>query len=476
VAEIKRCHEKMQPVLVGTITVEKSEELSKLLVKEKVPHNVLNAKNHKLEAEIIAQAGESGKVTISTNMAGRGTDILLGGNPEFLTKQKLKNLGYPDEIVESATSFEKNDDPQILKAKDDYAKYYELFKKDTDKEKEEVIAAGGLRIIGTERHESRRIDNQLRGRSGRQGDIGSSVFFLSMEDDVMRIFGGETMQNITQKLSLDPDQPITAKLITRQIENAQARVEDRNLSVRKHVLGYDDVMNVQRKVIYNQRLLVLDGMNVHEQIIAMIRDLAALGAPKYVDFDIDHREWDYTAFNGELESCLLENGTNLVTPDFVVECEVVDTLIAKIAEVAISQYEAKRKFVINDLGADFDKSERDCLLYNVDTKWMEHIDNMDELKQGISLVAYAQQDPVMVYKKEGFDMFEEMVAQIGSDTVKCLCKSRFEKTTQTAVKEKTDVKTNEDTTAGKKKSTVGRNAPCPCGSGKKYKNCCGKND
>lgn len=475
VKEIKTCYEKRQPVLVGTVTVEKSEELSRMMTKEKVPHNVLNAKNHKLEAEIIAQAGKSGAITISTNMAGRGTDILLGGNPEFLTKQKLKSSGFPDEIIELATSFEKSEDEQVLKAKEDYAKYYELFKKDTDKEKLDVIAVGGLKIIGTERHESRRIDNQLRGRSGRQGDIGSSVFYLSMDDDVMRIFGGETMQNIVQKLSIDADTPIVSKIITRQIESAQARVEDRNLSIRKHVLGYDDVMNAQRKVIYNQRLLVLDGMNVHEQVIAMISDLVKFIVPKYINTDIDHREWDYAAFNGELESNLLESGTNLVTPDFVVECEDVDTLADKIFEKTVEQYEEKRKYVTEELEADFGRFERDCLLYNVDSKWQDHIDNMDELKQGISLVAYAQQDPVMVYKREGFNMFEEMVSQIGADAVKVLCKSHFEKTTKTAVKEKTDLKTNEFVQA-KKKSEVGRNDQCPCGSGKKYKNCCGRNE
>lgn len=475
VKEIEKSYEKKQPVLVGTISVEKSEELAKILSRKKIKHNVLNAKNHQLEAEIIAQAGKSGAVTIATNMAGRGTDILLGGNPEFLAKQKMKNEGYPDDIIELANSFEKSDDPQIEKAKAEYCKYLELFKQNTNKEKEQVIAAGGLKIIGTERHDSRRIDNQLRGRSGRQGDIGSSIFYLSMEDDLIREFGGDRMFMIAQKLSLDPDQPISAKIITSMIESAQARVEDRNLSIRKNVLRYDDVMNVQRKTIYNQRRLVLDGMNVHEQVLAMIKDSVGEIIKKYVDYDVDHREWDYKSLNGELESCVLENGTNYVHPDLILQHELIEDLTEDVSKVAIEQYEAKNKYVSEELGVDFAKFERDCLLYHVDNKWMEHIGNMDELRQGISLVAYAQQDPVLVYKRDGFNMFEEMSVQIARDTVKWLCKAKIEKTTNTASKEKTQTQTNQIQTIVKKKS-VGRNEPCPCGSRKKYKNCCGLNE
>lgn len=479
-ADIKKCYEKKQPVLVGTVSVEKSEELSKLLSKERIPHNVLNAKNHEKEAEIVAQAGKSGAVTIATNMAGRGTDILLGGNPEFLAKQKLANMGYPHDIIEQATSYANTDDEDILKARGDYKKYYALFAKDTDAEKQEVIAAGGLRIIGTERNESRRIDNQLRGRSGRQGDPGSSVFYLSMEDDMLRIFGGEHMLKIAQAISMDENTPIVSKFITRQVEAAQARVEDRNFSVRKHVLGYDDVMNKQREIIYEQRNIVLDGMDVHVQILAMMESVITNICNKYVDYKEDHRYWNYDDFNMELEQCVLEEGTHLLTPDFIVNLEdnSVSGLVEKIMEVAKEQYEKKCDFVKNEIGIDFARFERDCMLYNVDSKWMDHIDAMAQLKQGIGLVAYAQRDPVTQYKIEGFEMFDNMVEAIQYDTVRTLVKSRFEKATKVQNnKEVTNTVTNEE----KKNRTVVNaskkirpNDPCPCGSGKKYKFCCGR--
>ncbi len=478
IEDIKKCYEKKQPVLVGTVSVEKSEELSKILTRQRIPHNVLNAKNHEKEAEIIAQAGKSGAVTIATNMAGRGTDILLGGNPEHLAKQKLANLGYPHEIIEQGVSFANTDDEQILKARKDYKKYYELFAKDTNAEKQEVIASGGLRIIGTERNESRRIDNQLRGRSGRQGDPGSSVFYLSMEDDMIRVFGGEYMEKIANTLSLDEDTPIISKLITRQVEGAQARVEDRNFSIRKHVLGYDDVMNKQREIIYEQRNIVLDGMDVHEQILAMMRSVVTNICNKYVDYKEDHRNWNYEGFNNELEEYVLDNGVNLITPEYIVGLDdnSVSGLVDGIMSLAKEQYEKKCEFVKNELGIDFGRFERDCMLHNVDTKWMDHIDAMSELKQGIGLVAYAQRDPVTQYKIEGFDMFDRMVESIQYDTVRTLIKCRFEKQTQTQTRDSVEIVTSEE----KSKTVVNKekkprpNDRCPCGSGKKYKQCCGR--
>ncbi|MEG1394654.1 MAG: preprotein translocase subunit SecA [Clostridia bacterium] len=474
IADVIDCSKRQQPVLVGTVSVDKSEELSRLLTKQRVAHKVLNAKNHEQEAEIVAQAGKKGSVTIATNMAGRGTDILLGGNPEFLAKQKLANMGYPHDIIEKATSYAKLTDEEIIKAREDYLKFFKLFEADTSKEKEEVIALGGLRIVGTERHESRRIDNQLRGRSGRQGDPGSSVFYLSMEDDLMRVFGGETMLAVAQKFDLDPNYPIQNKLITKQIESAQARVEDRNFSIRKHVIGYDDVMNKQRTVIYEQRRMVLDGMRVHEQILAMMRAVVEGIVPNYIDYNVDYTDWDYEKFNKELESNVLENDTNFVTPEMVLANNSAEALSEVVYNKAVEQYQAKVETIKAELGIDFDTFEKDCLLYNVDNKWNEHIDAMDELKQGIGLVAYAQRDPVMVFKKEGADMFNEMIEAIQRDTVRVLAKSKFERETKTAVKEQKEIKTNEKIETVHRGEKIGRNDLCPCGSGKKYKNCCGK--
>lgn len=479
IEDIKKCYERKQPVLVGTVSVEKSEELSKILSKQKIPHNVLNAKNHEKEAEIVAQAGKKGAVTIATNMAGRGTDILLGGNPEFLAKQKLANLGYPHDIIEQGASYANTDDEDILKARAEYKKYYDLFAKDTNAEKQEVIAAGGLRIIGTERNEARRIDNQLRGRSGRQGDPGSSVFYLAMEDDIMRNYGGEHMLKIADALNLDDSTPIVSKIITRQVESAQARVEDRNFSIRKHVLGYDDVMNKQREIIYEQRNIVLDGMDVHVQILAMMEAVINSICSDYVDFKEDHREWNYEGFNKELEEYVLESGTDLLNPDYIINLQdnSQSGLVESIYEVAKEQYEKKCEFIKNEVGIDFARFERDCMLYNVDSKWMDHIDAMDELKQGIGLVAYAQRDPVTQYKIEGFDMFDKMVESIQYDTVRTLVKCKFEKATQTQSKEQGSIVTNEEKNAVKtviKDKKPKPNDKCPCGSGKKYKQCCGR--
>ncbi len=479
IRDVMECHERKQPVLVGTVSVEKSEKLSAALKKYKVPHKVLNAKNHALEAEIVAQAGQVGAVTIATNMAGRGTDILLGGNPEFLAKRKLESLGYAHDAIETAASFFHTDDEQILKAREEYRKYYDLFAKDTEAEKQQVVSLGGLRIIGTERHESRRIDNQLRGRSGRQGDPGSSVFYLAMDDDMMRRFGGEQMQAIVSRLALDPDEAIQAKILTNRIEAAQARCEDRNFSIRKHVLGYDDVMNRQREIIYSQRKIVLDELRVHEQILAMIKGVIERIVPKYVDYKEDHRNWDYEQFNRELEEVVLEAGTQLMTPQYVEDHSTEQDMADGVYETACAQYEAKIARAQQEIGMDFELFERDCMLYNVDSKWMEHIDAMSELKQGIGLVAYAQRDPVLVYKKEGFDMFYDMIEKIQYDTVRVLVKSHFEKKTETASREERNVRTNNPgqtvETVKRDGKKIGRNDPCPCGSGKKYKQCCGRN-
>lgn len=468
------CYQKGQPVLVGTVSVDKSEELSMLFKRNKIPHNVLNAKNHEKEAEIVAQAGKFKAVTIATNMAGRGTDILLGGNAEFLTREKLDRLGYSHELIEIASSHATIDpeNKDALKARADYEKYYELFKQDVDKEKEQVVAAGGLKIIGTERHESRRIDNQLRGRSGRQGDPGESIFYLSMEDDVMRVFGGDRMKAMCERLAIDENTPIEAKIITNQIRAAQASVEDRNFSIRKHVLGYDDVMNEQRKIIYEQRRVVLDGMDVHEQIKAMMKDVIAEIVHKYVDYKVYHVEWDYEGFNKDLDNNVLQPDTNLMNPDYVVNFETEEEIVDGIFAKALEQYEAKAKQVTEEVGIDFGRFERDCLLHNVDTNWMDHIDAMDELKQGISLVSYAHQDPVLVYRQEGYEMFEAMNQKIQEDVVRILTHARIEKAPIVRV-EKREVKANnpQQISATKK---VGRNDPCPCGSGKKYKDCCGK--
>lgn len=477
IQDIISCYQKGQPVLVGTVSVEKSEELSNLLKRNKIPHNVLNAKNHEKEAEIVAQAGKFKAVTIATNMAGRGTDILLGGNPEFLTKEKMDKLGYPHDLIELACSFAHIDENNLeaIKARNDYKKYYELFAKDVAEEKEKVIAVGGLKIIGTERHESRRIDNQLRGRAGRQGDPGETIFYLSMEDDVMRIFGGEQMKSICERLAVDENTPIEAKIITNQIRNAQASVEDRNFSIRKHVLGYDDVMNAQRKIIYEQRNVVLDGMDVHEQIKAMMLDVISNIVHKYVDYKVYHVEWDYEGFNKELEQNVLNNDTNLLNPDYVVNFETEEELAKAITDVAIEQYETKIKQVQEEFGIDFARFERDCLLRNVDVNWMEHIDNMDQLKQGISLVAYAHQDPVQVYSREGYEMFEAMNQKIQEDVVRVLTKSKFERKVEVRHRPNMDnLKTNDVKNKPLTSKKVGRNEPCPCGSGKKYKDCCGK--
>lgn len=481
--EISQCYQKGQPVLIGTISVEKSEELSRILNKNKIKHNVLNAKNHEKEAEIIAQAGKKGAVTIATNMAGRGTDILLGGNPDFLARQALERAGVAHEIIEQATMLTQTQDEEVLAARAEYKRQYDNFAKQTAEEKQEVLQLGGLRIIGTERNEARRIDNQLRGRSGRQGDPGSSVFFISLEDEMIKAFGGEQLKRLSDMLDIPDDVVIASKIVSKSVERTQASVEDRNFSVRKNVLGYDDVMNTQRTIIYEQRNLILDDMDVHQQVLAMMRSVIERICNFYVNTKEEHSLWDYDGFNKALEDGVLKEGTQLVSEDYVskVEDNSFDGLVDSITKVAIEQYEEKCKEADEILAENgetytFSAFEKECMLYNVDKKWMDHIDAMDQLKQGIGLVAYAQRDPVMQYKIEGLDMFEKMVESIQDETVRVLVKSKLEKAP--VKKEQTgEIYTNEHAkpkTERRQTRKIGPNEKCPCGSGKKYKYCCGK--
>ncbi len=465
-------HATGQPILVGTISVEKSEGLSAILKRKGIPHNVLNAKYHKQESEIIAQAGRLNAVTIATNMAGRGTDIMLGGNAEYQAKQKMEKDGYPIEVIELASSPHASQDPEIIEAKEVYNHHYDAFKAICDEEKEKVVALGGLRIIGTERHESRRIDNQLRGRSGRQGDPGSTVFYISMEDDVARIFGGDKMKTIAQTFNLGDDVPISNGIITKQIEKAQRLVEGRNYSIRKQVLSYDDVMNVQREIIYKERGKVLDGMDVHEQIIDMMGDLAEEIIKDYADYRTEYQTWDYDAFNKALEKRMLPQGTNLMTPELC-SCIDVNKLKDAVLKIAVKDYNDKIEALEKD-GFDFKELERVVLLKTVDAKWMEHIDAMDALRRGIGLRGYGQRDPLIAYREEGLEMFEDMVSRIHSETASILLKIHVEKKEDGApATVRQNIATAQQSVATQKK--VGRNDPCPCGSGLKYKNCCGKN-
>ncbi len=471
VNDIEECYKKEQPVLVGTVSVEKSEELSEILKRKGIRHSVLNAKFHKQEAEIIAQAGKLGAVTIATNMAGRGTDIMLGGNADFQAKQKMEKDGYPLDIIEMATSPHVYDDEKVAEAKDVYLHHYEAFKKKCDEEKAKVVALGGLRIIGTERHESRRIDNQLRGRSGRQGDPGSTVFYISMEDDVARIFAGDKLKSIAETMHFPDDEPIANGVISKQIERAQRLVEGRNYSIRKQVLSYDDVMNAQREIIYKERGKVLDGLDVHDQIVDMIGDLAEEIIGYYADYKTDYNTWDYEAFNKSLEQRMLPKGTNLMTPELC-SCYDVYKLKDAVLKIALENYENKIA-VLKEGGFDFKDLERFFLLKNVDAKWMDHIDAMDVLRRGIGLRGYGQRDPVIAYREEGWSMFEDMVERIHSETASMLLKVEVTKREDGGTQMSKNVATEKSQARSFDK--VGRNDPCPCGSGKKYKNCCGRN-
>ena len=463
-----------QPILVGTVSIENSELISQLLKRRGIKHEVLNAKHHDKEAEIIAQAGRLGAVTIATNMAGRGTDIVLGGNPTFLTKKEMKRLGYDESIINRVDSslegIEREGNEELFEARDKYEKIYTQFKAQTEAEQEEVIKAGGLAIIGTERHESRRIDNQLRGRAGRQGDKGSSRFYISLEDDLMRLFGSDRISSLIDKIGLEEDMPIEHKMLTKSIEGAQKKVEGRNFGIRKHVLQYDDVMNKQRETIYSERRRVLEGENLKEQIESMIYSLIEDGAEayseeKYINVD-GFKDYMYHQFmpKGSIE---IEDMEKLNKSD----------LVEKVYEIAMRIYSAKEESIGSDRMREI---ERVILLQAVDSHWIDHIDAMDQLRQGIGLRAIGQQDPVIAYTNEGFDMFNEMNMHIKEDTIKYL----FNITVEEQPVERKQVIDVEHLSSNigdesenktiKKDETTGRNEDCPCGSGKKYKKCCGR--
>lgn len=478
VEEIKDRNEKGQPVLVGTVTIDKSEEISEALNRAKIHHVVLNAKNHQQESEIVAQAGRIGAVTIATNMAGRGTDILLGGNPEFMAIKRMREENFDDEQISFSTSFAPSDDEHLLSAREIYRKYYDEFKKTTDAEKEKVIALGGLHIIGTERHESRRIDNQLRGRAGRQGDPGSSVFFLSLEDDLMVRFGGERLQKIADFLKIDDSTPLQMRMLSRQIEGAQKRIEAQNFASRKNVLRFDDVMSKQRQIIYGERNKVLDGVDVHEQIMEMYPEVVGNICNTYLDADKPYFEWDLKALNTALEDKLFPKGTNLVTEEFVENCEISD-VIEKIMKVITDKYQVNVEKT-KEVGVDFSMFERLILLRVVDSLWMDHIDQMQILRNEIGIQAYGQKDPVVEYKRQGFEMFDHMVDRIHEDVTAFLLNTKIEierkvEMPKQHVFKPADIVDNAPPkTVEKNDRVIRRNDPCPCGSGKKYKNCCGK--
>lgn len=476
IQEITERHATGQPVLVGTVTVEKSEEISKLLFKQRIKHNVLNAKNHAKEADIIAQAGRFGAVTIATNMAGRGTDILLGGNPEFLAKRKLKNEGIEEEKIELATSYISEVPEDIQEIRKHYHEVYDEFKKETDAEKEKVIAAGGLHILGTERHESRRIDNQLRGRSGRQGDVGSSVFFISLEDDLAKRFGGERMQAIFTAFNISEDEPLQSKMVSRSIENAQRTIEGKNFGIRKHVLEYDDVMNKQREVMYAERMNVIKAKDVHDEILKFIPTYVEETIRMSADNANKPETWDLETLNKNVEQRLLPPDSNFFTREKLDNWDY-DFILQKLNEETIRVYEEKIAKYAEE-GVNFGDLEKFILLRNVDSKWIDHIDAMDQLRKGISLRAYGNVDPVVEYKNESLEMFEDLTYSIQTDTVRILLKAELKRTPVKRDDSPRNLVTNE--TEGVKrpivaKTKIGRNDPCPCGSGKKYKDCCGKN-
>ena len=478
IEQIKECHAKGQPVLVGTVTIDKSELLSNMLKRQGIKHVVLNAKYHEKEAEIVAQAGKKGAVTIATNMAGRGTDIKLGGNDEYLAKTDMRKMGFTEELIAEADGYGDTDNEEILNARKTFHELVKKYKPVIAAEAEEVRAAGGLFILGTERHESRRIDNQLRGRSGRQGDPGESRFFLSLEDDIMRLFGGERIQRMMEALKIEDDMPIETKLLTNSIESAQKKVEGRNFSIRRSVLQFDDVMNRQRELIYSQRAKVLDGENLRGYIMDMLRDNITETANLYLSDETIHDSWNVAGLRDHYLGFFTEPGDLEFTANELGGMEkkdIIDILYKK----AVAKYEEKEQ----EIGPDrMREVERVVLLRNVDSKWMDHIDAMEELRKGIYLRSYAQRDPVVEYRIEGFDMFDEMVAAIREDTVKMLLTVRLrnpeEEPKREQVANPTTASHGDDTvkkqpvrkTAAQK---VGRNDPCPCGSGKKYKKCCG---
>ena len=486
VEEIVKRHQTGQPILVGTVNVETSEMLSHLIKLRGVSHEVLNAKNHQKEAEIVAQAGHVGAVTIATNMAGRGTDILLGGNPDFLARRAMRQENYPDEIIEAATGHNENVDQVVLDARKRYRELYEGFKKETDAEHERVMALGGLHIIGTERHESRRIDNQLRGRAGRQGDPGSTQFFISLEDDVMRLFGSERIAPMIEKLGMTEDQPLEAGMLTKQIEAAQKRIEGRNYSIRKSVLQYDDVMNKQREIIYGQRRDILMGHDVRQNIIDMVHKLIDSTAERNFTGEGSF-DWSVDDARDYLEKLCLKPGTFDRHADAIKTMDEPEELV-KLLYADAEAFYAEREALLSGMGIDMREFERVVLLSAIDHHWMDHIDAMDDLRDGIGLRAYGQRDPVQEYRMESYDMFNDMVHFIREETVRRLYQARVERLperrrTVNLDAAKAGLQGAENTNGQAKKGGAptnkampgapGRNQPCPCGSGKKYKHCCG---
>ncbi len=481
VEEIVKRHQTGQPILVGTVNVETSEMLSHLIKLRGVSHEVLNAKNHQKEAEIVAQAGHVGAVTIATNMAGRGTDILLGGNPDFLARRAMRQENYPDEIIEAATGHNENVDQVVLDARKRYRELYEGFKKETDAEHERVMALGGLHIIGTERHESRRIDNQLRGRAGRQGDPGSTQFFISLEDDVMRLFGSERIAPMIEKLGMTEDQPLEAGMLTKQIEAAQKRIEGRNYSIRKSVLQYDDVMNKQRELIYGQRRDILMGHDVRQNIIDMVHKLIDSTAERNFTGEGSF-DWSVDDARDYLEKLCLKPGTFDRHADAIKTMDEPEELV-KLLYADAEAFYAEREALLSGMGIDMREFERVVLLSAIDHHWMDHIDAMDDLRDGIGLRAYGNKNPITEYQIEGYDMFDEMVHFIREDTVRRMYQARINIPQQRReVAEPKETNLEQAKAAGgpsgpkRVQKQVGRNDPCPCGSGKKYKNCCGRDN
>ena len=479
IEQIVQCHEKGQPVLVGTISIDKSERLGNMLKRRGIKHEILNAKYHEKEAEIVAQAGKYGAVTIATNMAGRGTDIMLGGNAEFMAKAEMRKMGLPEELISESTGFSDTDNQEILDARKTFQELNAKYKEEIAGEAEKVKAAGGLFIVGTERHESRRIDNQLRGRAGRQGDPGETRFYLSMEDDLMRLFGGERMQNMMEALNLEDDMPIENKMLTGTIESAQQKVEARNFGIRKNVLQFDDVMNRQREIIYDQRSKVLDGEDLHDNISKMIEAVVQTAVDQFIPDTDDKDDWNLDGLRGYFLGWVLTDDDLKYTDDQLFGL-TREELVKDITDKARVLYAAKEEKLGSELMREL---ERVVLLRNVDAKWMDHIDAMDELKRGIYLRSYAQKDPVVEYRLEGFDMFEEMNNSIREDTVKMLFTIQVK--TEEAPKREQVAKPTTASHGGdgdgsekkqpiKKGKKIGRNDPCPCGSGKKYKKCCGR--
>ena len=478
VKKVEDAHNNHQPVLVGTVSIENSEKISDILKKEGIKHEVLNAKFHEKEAEIIAQAGKLGAVTIATNMAGRGTDIMLGGNPEFLAKKEMKKNGRTDEEISEATSYYETDDEEKLALRKEFKDIKDKFEDEIKEEKEEVIKAGGLKIIGTERHDSRRIDNQLRGRSGRQGDPGDSEFFISMEDNLMKLFGGAYIQTIYNRLNVPEDMPIQVKTISRAIETAQRRIEGRHFEARKYTLKYDDVMNQQRELIYSQRKAVLDGENLHDKILKMAESAAEMLAESY-QAEINEQEFNKEVFKNELKNRLNIQDLDELHKDKISYKDLVEEMKEKVVDILNAKKE--------ESGETFLELERVVLLKVVDDKWMEHLDTMEDLKDGIGLRGYGQTDPVAQYRIEGTNLFYEMNDQIKLDVAKVLLHiekqdENIERRQSVEITEASQKEEREQNPISEKQTPivntekkVGRNDPCPCGSGKKYKNCCGRN-